>query len=781
MAEIKKFLDSAGVEYLWEKIKTWTNSNFQPIGSLPTDPTFNSVSINQKGFIEFNDIGIKAIYQDEDDDSLVGHFDKVKIGSGNLVFDNYSKGIVFSLYDDVPAIYLDESDDSLAFSMSPKFKAGLSVGNHSDDAITFLYPNYISRWINETGDNYRYALPDKSGTLATLEDLMEGTLQNICVQNDRYYIYMSTANGGFYIYDSTEDIETIYNSGYIIDNGNIINLPNKSGTLATLGDIPTKTSQLQNDSNFLVNGQGAKHTSIILGTDIGFGENGEYTGLRFINNPQADNPAMYVGDNQSVLYLYSLAKPWWVGANGEGGRLAMFDEIPTRTSQLINDANFLTQHQSLANYYNKNEVDTKVGAQIPLSQKGTANGVATLDANGFIPSSQLPSYVDDVLEYTSKPSFPSTGTTGKIYVDTSTNLTYRWGGSTYVEISSSLALGETSSTAYAGDKGKANADAITALQNNKLDKSSVVDNLTSTSTSSALSAAQGKVLNDKFASYLTVSSANSTYQTKLTSGTNIKTINGQSLLGSGDITISGGSGGSSFNGGDITNNVNMLNDKSISFYDVFGSKCVEINSTTGARFTNSSVYITSGILSVDGTITTKGIYAKDNNMGGIGSSTNRFQYMYVTELYGSDGICKNVSDIALKSDIPTSGSGGSFNGGDITNDLNIKNGKALNVYDPFGYKVASLNCSWGLEMTSNIAIYIGERNSTTAIRLGTYGLINGSGNGFNFKNDGSISVSSGQGELLFPEKNGTLATTVDIDNAIGDINSILDILNGEVV
>lgn len=96
---------------------------------------------------------------------------------------------------------------------------------------------------------------------------------------------------------------------------------------------------------------------------------------------------------------------------------------------------------------------SEVGA-IATTAKGAASGVAELDANGKIPSSQLPSYVDDVLEYSAKASFPATGETGKIYVDTTTNLTYRWSGSAYVEISKSLALGETSSTAYYGDKGK---------------------------------------------------------------------------------------------------------------------------------------------------------------------------------------------------------------------------------------------------------------------------------------------------------------------------------------
>lgn len=90
---------------------------------------------------------------------------------------------------------------------------------------------------------------------------------------------------------------------------------------------------------------------------------------------------------------------------------------------------------------------------IPTAQKGMANGVAELDANGRVLSSQLPSYVDDVLEYASKSLFPSTGESGKIYIDTTTNKTYRWSGSVYAEISESLALGTTSSTAYRGDYG----------------------------------------------------------------------------------------------------------------------------------------------------------------------------------------------------------------------------------------------------------------------------------------------------------------------------------------
>ena len=144
---------------------------------------------------------------------------------------------------------------------------------------------------------------------------------------------------------------------------------------------------------------------------------------------------------------------------------------------------------------------------IPSSSKGAANGVAELDANGKVPSSQLPSYVDDVLNYddvnyanwpewesgasysvgdnvkvtaSEDPAavtgyicivanssasilntewreatkFPAQGESGIIYIADVTNITYRWGGSSYVAIGSDLALGETSSTAYRGDRGK---------------------------------------------------------------------------------------------------------------------------------------------------------------------------------------------------------------------------------------------------------------------------------------------------------------------------------------
>ena len=105
----------------------------------------------------------------------------------------------------------------------------------------------------------------------------------------------------------------------------------------------------------------------------------------------------------------------------------------------------------------------KLPNYIKASEKGASNGVATLGSDGRVPSSQLPAYVDDVLEYNNRDSFPTTGESGKIYIAKDTNKTYRWSGSVYVVISDTLALGETAGTAYEGSKGKQNADNIASL------------------------------------------------------------------------------------------------------------------------------------------------------------------------------------------------------------------------------------------------------------------------------------------------------------------------------
>ena len=109
---------------------------------------------------------------------------------------------------------------------------------------------------------------------------------------------------------------------------------------------------------------------------------------------------------------------------------------------------------------------TNVAAIVDFPDLGTAGGVATLDSNGKVPSQQLPSFVDDVLEYANLNAFPQTGEAGKIYVAQDTNKTYRWSGSDYVVISETISIGTTTGTAYPGEAGAQLAERVGTLENN---------------------------------------------------------------------------------------------------------------------------------------------------------------------------------------------------------------------------------------------------------------------------------------------------------------------------
>lgn len=145
---------------------------------------------------------------------------------------------------------------------------------------------------------------------------------------------------------------------------------------------------------------------------------------------------------------------------------AIEKKIDDHTNNLSNPHKVTKGQLGLANVENKSSsqirseitkenVTNALGyTPIDESKIGAANGVASLDSSGRIPASQIPGGFDNIEEYDTLKSFPTTGEEGKIYVTKDTNLTYRWTGTKYVEISPSIALGETSKTAYRGDRGK---------------------------------------------------------------------------------------------------------------------------------------------------------------------------------------------------------------------------------------------------------------------------------------------------------------------------------------
>ena len=194
----------------------------------------------------------------------------------------------------------------------------------------------------------------------------------------------------------------------------------------------------------------------------------------------------------------------------------------------INDANA----QPIATTYaTKTELNAKANASdfnAFKNSKGQHNGLATLDSAGKVPSSQLPSYVDDVIEgyyYNSKfykeesHTNEIAGESGKIYTDLGNNKTYRWSGTTYTEISASLALGETSSTAYPGDKGAANASNIKTLQG--YFNSSGVANKAAVAIKAAADG-NGKNIADTYATKSALSTTNSNVSTNANNITTLK-------------------------------------------------------------------------------------------------------------------------------------------------------------------------------------------------------------------------------------------------------------------
>lgn len=179
----------------------------------------------------------------------------------------------------------------------------------------------------------------------------------------------------------------------------------------------------------------------------------------------------------------------------KSGNITSSEKISVYTDSKIDSLLALKGDKSVVDTKaNKADVYTKSEVDSALAKKQGTGSYATLDSTGKVPASQLPSYVDDVLEgYLHNSSFYRDSAfkttyakeTGKIYVDLPTGRIYRFGGTTFAEISSSLALGETSETAYAGDKGKANRADINTLKsyftNGKANSASKADNATKAS------------------------------------------------------------------------------------------------------------------------------------------------------------------------------------------------------------------------------------------------------------------------------------------------------------
>ena len=257
-----------------------------------------------------------------------------------------------------------------------------------------------------------------------------------------------------------------------------------------------------------------------------FAENLEFTkaGESIINATYGTFETILVASSGSVESVNSITPD-------ENGNVVL------KSSDIENDSNYVSDSSYVHTDNNyttteKNKLANQSGAN---SGDETTSTILTKIGDGNkISGNYLPSYVDDVIEgvYINPTTFQIGGSTitpedGKIYISTDSNVTYRWSGSVYVSIGSSLALGETSLTAYRGDRGKI-----------AYDHSQISGNPHGTAASDITTDSTHRFVTD---------SEKTTWSNKqdaLVSGMNIKTINGTSVLGGGDISITGGGAGS---------------------------------------------------------------------------------------------------------------------------------------------------------------------------------------------------------------------------------------------
>lgn len=269
-------------------------------------------------------------------------------------------------------------------------------------------------------------------------------------------------------------------------------IPSGTGTLAKTSDIPTDNSQLTNGAGYLTDytvtqSDVTAHQAALSITESQISDLGTYL------TAESDTLDSVTGRSNSTTNGISVGSLNTHTIPSGTGTLALTSDIPTNNNQLTNGAGYLTDytvtqgdvtaHQAAlsitesqisdlgayltaetndltsavtwANVPDANITQSSVtqhqaalsvtesqisdlGTYIPASEKGAASGVATLDSGGLVPTSQLPSYVDDVLEYTNYAGFPATGETGKIYVDLATGDIYRWSGSAYVQINDAV-------------------------------------------------------------------------------------------------------------------------------------------------------------------------------------------------------------------------------------------------------------------------------------------------------------------------------------------------------
>lgn len=213
-----------------------------------------------------------------------------------------------------------------------------------------------------------------------------------------------------------------------------------------------------------------------------------------INNLTVDSTTLHVDSANNRVGIGTITPS--VELEIVGGILA--DSIALDASFIPMNATDVTTKS-----YVDSEISTAVSNSASnlqaTSEKGQANGYASLDSNAKVPASQLPSYVDDVAEYANQASFPTTGETGKLYIDQANGDIYRWSGSSYVQINNAVSSADQATQlATARDfslSGDVTASAVSFDGTANVVLSTTVPEASVTQHEAALTIAQSQVTN----------------------------------------------------------------------------------------------------------------------------------------------------------------------------------------------------------------------------------------------------------------------------------------------
>lgn len=351
-------------------------------------------------------------------------------------------------------------------------------------AVKFKVGNYASYSALQTKDtNTLYFITDAKKIFKGSVDVTE----SIEIVSSSFPTYANAFEGKFYIKPSTLEVKikesgkealTTLIPGYVTSSSDVVAANNdKIPTVSALiAYVAAQFSAKTTLAGYGITDAKIENGTITLGSDtitpipVVTGETGEVPKFKADGTLESSGFTLGKSVPADAVFTdttYSEATQSAAGLMSSTDKTKL-DGIEAQANKTVVDSSFVTNS---TNPVESKVVKAALDNKLETSLKGAANGLAELDSNGKVPSAQLPSYVDDVVEgyfYNSKFYKEAAHTTeitaesGKIYVNLAEgndqNKTYRWSGSAYVVISETLALGETSSTAYAGDKGKAAYD-----------------------------------------------------------------------------------------------------------------------------------------------------------------------------------------------------------------------------------------------------------------------------------------------------------------------------------